>query len=425
MNTAIGLCQTTPPTDTKPQSTLLWRLSALGIWITGVVFRIYPSGSTRLGFDENLYRTYVNMLRMAGLFRYPEIVASYISTQRGLPSSILPPMRFSYIFCGYLWTEISARDTLVALHDVACFFSILSLTLAFVFAVRLAGRATGLAVLALVACAPTQIHMSQHALVDGIFSFWALLVIWMLWENLRQPNHPGWLAAYAAAFAVMVLTKENAFFVFVAVAGILAANRWAGFGRVTPRLLLVTFCGPLAGVLTLVLLAGGPANLLEAYHLSVTKNLVLPYAIHTGDGPWYRYMVDLFLVSPIILILAIGELFKLNAGKKPQLYLLCFITFSYAVMANIKYGMNLRYANMCDMPLRVLAFANVACLAEYFGNRRCLVLVLAVAALCAFDLHQYYVFFDRHSDAGGLYELITEELMRAVKILKLTPPMPK
>ena len=55
---------------------------------------------------------------------------------------------------------------------------------------RMAGRGTALAVLALMACAPTQIHMSQHALVDGFFTFWATLTLWMLWENLRQPLRP-------------------------------------------------------------------------------------------------------------------------------------------------------------------------------------------------------------------------------------------
>lgn len=397
-----------------------WGAGALAVWLAGVFMRLYQSGSTRLGFDEHLYRIYVDAIKKVGLLHYPSIVEYYIVTQRNLPYSILPPMRFTYIFTGYLWTQLFGGTTLAALHDAACFFSILTLTVSFFFALRLGGKAAGIGVLALVAFAPTQIHMSQHALVDGVFTFWALLVIWSLWENLQHPGHPGWFLTYTAALAVMVMTKENAFFVFVAVAGILLVNQWAAFGRVTPRLLLGTCAGPFIGVLILVCLAGGLEPFVETYSLSVSKNFVLPFAILTGDGPWYRYLVDLFLVSPVVLILAIGELFKMHPGKKPQIYLFSFIFFSYLVMANIKYGMNLRYANMWDMPLRFLAFANLCSLAALFGKKQNFILALAVVGLCAFDLRQYYIFFadfglEHHS---GLYELVSEGLLRAVKILK-------
>ena len=47
-----------------------------------------------------------------------------------------------------------------------------------------------------------------------------------------------------------------------------------------------------------------------------------------------------------------GGVFRLGRENKAQIFLLCFVAFSYAVMCNVKYGMNLRYTNMWDMPLR-------------------------------------------------------------------------
>ena len=44
--------------------------------------------------------------------------------------------------------------------------------------------ASGATVCALMAFAPTQVHMSQHALIDGVFAFWAVTCLWLLWENL-------------------------------------------------------------------------------------------------------------------------------------------------------------------------------------------------------------------------------------------------
>jgi hypothetical protein len=148
--------------------------------------------------------------------------------------------------------------------------------------------------------------------------------------------------------------------------------------------------------------------------LSVSKNYELAYAILTGDGPWYRYLVDLLLVSPIVLILAFGTIFRLDRTKKPELFMSIFIAASYLIMCNIKYGMNLRYANMWDMPLRFLAFSQISALTAPAKRYRGLLMSMAVAALAIIELRQYYILEVRYP----LYELVTHELLRALSILK-------
>jgi 4-amino-4-deoxy-L-arabinose transferase-like glycosyltransferase len=370
-----------------------------------------------IGFDENLYRRYVDSLITGGLTAYPEIVDYYIEVQQKLTGSILPPVRFLYIFAAYLWHQVFGTEALAALHDVASFFSILTLLLSTIFAWRLKGSAWALGVAALMSFAPTQIHMSQHALVDGFFTFWALFCLWMLWENLRTPGNWPRLAAYVLGLCCLVLTKENAFFVFVALLVIIALNRCLAFGVVTGQLLLCSIVGPLLGFVALVFLAGGLETLYTTYQLSVSKNYHLAYAILTGDGPWHRYLVDLFLVSPVILLLALGAAFRLDRSQKPELFLFIFIAASYLVMCNIKYGMNLRYANMWDMPLRFLAFGQIVAFSAGLHRCRTLLLCGAVALLCAVELRQYIILFVQFP----LYELVPEGLLRALHILKAVP----
>ena len=181
--------------------------------LAGIALRIYPSASFNgIGYDEGLYRGYVNNLITSGLTSYPDFAESYVERQRELPAAILPPTRFLYIFSAYLWHQATGDEALVALHRVSCLFSILLLFAAAAFAWRLGGPRVALAVLALMACSPTQIHMSQHALIDGFFAFWATLSLWFLWENLRQPNNLRRLILYTASLALMVITKENALF---------------------------------------------------------------------------------------------------------------------------------------------------------------------------------------------------------------------
>ena len=72
-------------------------------------------------------------------------------------------------------------------------------------------------------------------------------------------------------------------------------------------------------------------------------------------------------------------------------------------MANVKYGLNLRYATIWDLPIRVLAAGQCGLLAARCRpGGRCPVFGLLVAALCGFDLLQY----ERLAVAYPLYELV-------------------
>src|SRR6476620_586234 len=370
---------------------------------------------TSMGFDEGLYRDYVNALIQDGVTSYPNIVEAYRTAQNERSEAILSPLRFLFIFTAYVWHSIFGSEALEAVRNVAAFFSMLTLVLAMNFAWRLRGSTWALAIAALMACAPTQIHMSQHGLIDGFFTFWALLCLWLLWENLRAPRDWRWLFAYILALSLLVLTKENSFFVWIALVALILTNRWLQFGSVTRELVIATVLGPLLGAAILAFLAGGAADLIHTYQLSVSKNLQLRYAILTGDGPWSRYLVDLLLVSPVILILAFGAVFRLNRAMKPELFISIFIAASYLVMCNVKYGMNLRYANMWDMPLRFLAFSSVIALVAPLPRPNWnIVLSAAIVLICAIEIRQYYILAVHYP----LYELITEHLVRALQILK-------
>ncbi|HEY6071171.1 MAG TPA: phospholipid carrier-dependent glycosyltransferase, partial [Chthoniobacterales bacterium] len=415
-----GLRKSSPEQSRRVDILLLALILAAGIFLRVTPGAFSPGGSlhflaplhpqpawTKLGFDEGLYREYVNALSKNGLTSYPDIVEGYIDVQKKLPGSILPPLRFLYIFSAYVWHSIFGSEALSALQQVASFFSMLTLGLATFFVWRMRGSTWAVAVAALMAFAPTQLHISQHALVDGFFTFWATLALWLFWENLQAPRDWRWLVAYIVVLALLVLTKENSFFVWVALVTLLFANRWLQFGTVTREIAIATFLGPLLGVVVLIFLAGGIGNFIQSYQLSVGKNFQLHYAILTGDGPWYRYLVDLMLVSPIVLILAFGTVFRLNRAMKPELFMSIFIAASYLVMCNVKYGMNLRYANMWDLPLRFLAFSEIVWLASLAKRFQTTIIVAAVVSLAAIEFHQYIVLAVRYP----LYELITHDLL--------------
>src|SRR4029453_7656191 len=142
------------------------------------------------------------------------------------------------------------------LKNVSALATMLTLLVATIFATRLGDFGFRLGVAGLMAFAPMQLHMSQHALVDGFFTFWATLVLWLLWENLQAPRDWRWLVGYVVALALLVLTKENSFFVWIALIALLITNRWLQFGLVTREFVIATFFGPLPGVVVLIFFAG-------------------------------------------------------------------------------------------------------------------------------------------------------------------------
>ena len=225
-------------------------------------------GFTGVGFDENLYREYVKTLSQAGLSSYPDLAEGYVSLQTRLPSAILPPTRFLYIFCAYLWHQTTGADALAALKNISSLFSILTLVLTAIFSIHLGGVRLCLATTALMAFAPTQIHMSQHALIDGVFACVALACLWLLWENLQRPNDWRWLAGYGIALALLVLTKENALFAYFGLLAVLAASYWFRIGTLTRFLLATTLVGPLLGVAILVNLCGSLSTAIHIYQIA-------------------------------------------------------------------------------------------------------------------------------------------------------------
>jgi hypothetical protein len=418
-----------------PRRPALPFIAFLLILLLAASVRIFPTEASKgPGYDELLYRGFVLMIDRIGFANYAAISAFYRQDQRNPQEQAkLPPTRFSYIAAGWLCKRLCFGDAppgniaphggrsgdpaLIALCRVSWLGSIALVALVGIAAWRMFGAWSGVGAMALAAVSPVPIHLARGAFIDGYFAAWATLCLWLLWENLQKPNHLPRLVAFGLALAVMVATKENAFFIFLGLCGLTCINRWAKFGVVTPRLVVVGIFGPTLGFALLIVLAGGLDGFIEIYRLLVAKAQNLPYAVWSGDGPWYRYLIDLLTVDPLVLVLAVSGVFTLPREHKSYRFLLFFVLFSYAAMCNVRYGMNLRYATVWLLPLCAFASAQLHTLAKYTGRRSIFATTALFTLLCAYEVRQYRIFFVEHS----IYELVPEGMFRAVNIIKDPP----
>jgi hypothetical protein len=413
------MTHTDAPTHADRVKKTIPRMYVYGILlalILGTGLRLYPTTPfSGIGFDEQLYQYYTTRLNDVGVMNFPKLVEEYITRQAELSTAILPPTRFIYIFCGHIWCNVSGQNALAALHDVSSFFAILMLFLSARFAWRLGGAAVSFGVTLLMACAPTQIHMSQHALIDGFFAFWALLSLYLLWESLQSTSTRRiWQVLMALSIALMVLTKENAFFVFIGLVVVVLLAPLAGYAKWRWSVAIALGVGAGIGAGILLILAGGLRPLLSIYSGFVGKVYQLEYAIRTGDGPWFRYIAELMLVAPLVMILTFGSLFRLNRNQRGAIFLTIFMGVTYWVMCNIEYGMNLRYTNMWDMPIRYLAVLQIIWITNKLPRYAASAGIVLTAAIATHQL----ILYTKLCVGYPMYELISSELMRALLILK-------
>ena len=397
---------------------------AIGVMIVflilGIFLRVHPTATfSRLGYDEYRYILFLKQTQQTGIANYAAVVRAYVDDQYKRPDAVVPATRVGFLAPVYFCLEVLKQKPFDALRNVAALASIALLAVATIWAYRLGGLVPMVGTSVLVATAPLQIQLAQHTFIDAYFCFWAIASFWLAWENLQRPRRWFWLAAYALSLLMLVLSKESAVFVVAALLGIFAVNCFLRFGVVTPHLLAATVIGPAIAVVFLVMLVGGLPEWIHFWQMFSAKSRTNWYSVVAQDGPWYRYLVDFVLISPLVAVLALGRMFNLRKGDRAEVLMAIFLGFSFVCMAKITNGVSLRYAAYWDIPLAWLAASQIFRLARQFPKIRPSILgfgLLSVVAVCG--LRQY----DRFFVQGGVYDPITSQLIQAADFEK---PVPK
>ena len=382
----------------------------------GIFFRVWPStGFHGIGIDEGFYSTYVEMAQKDGIRNYGDVVRAYVQSQAKHKEAVVPATRVGFLIPATIIAQVTKVAPLIALRYTSLAASILLLLAVAAIALRNGGLRQALVITSLMAVAPLQIHLAQRGLIDGYFAFWAILCAWFLWENLRSPHRTGWLVGYGISLFALIVTKENAAFVFLALAITTLVLASFKVGRVRWPLVLVSVAVPILAILFLAMLVGGIGEWILFYRGFVQKSGAMLYAFHLQDGPWYRYLVDFTLLSPFVVVLAFGAIFQIRKEPTIDIFWALLIGTSFVLMSVVPNGMSLRFAAYWDLPLRWLAAAQLFHLNERFPRIKTGVLLIGlVLLLAAVDLFQYWHYFVQ----GAIYDPVTFHLLRVSKLIK-------
>ncbi len=258
--------------------TLYW-LSAAAIFLFACSVRIvvWHPAEIEPGFDEQIYTQYLDQLESGGFAAYPEVVRTYLVEVKKAEFVYLPPLRIGYLLPAWTLEKITGFSNYRSLRLVSALASCLFALTGFLFARRWLTPGKALALLALLACAPLQIHLAQYAFIDALTGLCAVLTVACLWESLQQARHAGWLTATASSFFALCCTEqETAVFVGVSLGVALLASRRCGFGETRWRQFVALTLAGLAALITLALLSGGVRPLIDAFAIYHERAQTLP-----------------------------------------------------------------------------------------------------------------------------------------------------
>ncbi|TKD06486.1 tetratricopeptide repeat protein [Polyangium fumosum] len=329
----------------------------LGLVGLGAALRIlWNDAASYAPADEAYYVSSTQFLLREGWSAYPRLVAAHL--ERADLAASPTPLRWGYFVMTSLACAADAPCDGRAFAWLSTIAGIVSIVFTYLLGARLVGPRAGLVAAALTVTSPLQLALSRRALQDEVHCAVFLAAAWAL-VRLFQDERPSSLRVRLRPMALFVLLATLAFavkeaFVFP-YAALAAATVFASRLRIRAAEALLFLAPPLLFFAGFVLLGRDGSAFFDL--LRVTQASFLgDYSIQYQGGPPHRPLFDLFVLAPIVCVLATFALARLAERPRDDRgarWLVAFLLVSLAAFAGLP--KNLRFLVVLDPILRLLA----------------------------------------------------------------------
>lgn len=358
--------------------------AALGVYFS------FPE--TFSGTDEWVYYHQAKALADKGFFDGFEMLAqTYIINP--MLHDAPHPLRLAAISGAGLAVYI--HDSSLSIAMVCLINFVLLLTGTYWFIKRELNTQLALLVILLLSVSPLEIGVAKRALMDmpsltalvfSCYAFW-LMVKYGDWK-------------YRIAFVLVmtwgILIKEANGTAMLPFFGLCSLYLW--WKKEIPLSFLaisVLMIAPVLLTLALYEIVIGHTLWIPIFQIYFESASHSPYSAQWGQGPWSRTIIDFTLLSPYVVILALGYagyiLFTRNADRFTifilflGVYLLIYFHFL---------PKNIRYVILFDFPLRFLTASAILMLYKlYSGKKQAILLSILLVFLLAADIKSFYFHF--------------------------------
>jgi 4-amino-4-deoxy-L-arabinose transferase-like glycosyltransferase len=208
---------------------------------------------------------------------------------------------------------------------------------------------------------PLLLGLSRRALADSLITFLWAGVFWAFLDVLaRRSRHAH--AALIIFLTAAIAVKESSIILLGFIVLIsFVANR-QGYSISMKQLYGIIILPILLTMLAYIFMYGGISGLNEilasifSTHLQNTHSN--PYAIKYSSGPWFRYLVDFMLLTPIITLLFLAYV-GMHLQKKDKCfyktYALLFFAFIAGVLSCLPHSKVVRFVASLEMVMALCA----------------------------------------------------------------------
>lgn len=321
--------------------------------------------------DEGYYRKYASCIAGKGMSVFPEFARAYIDNP---DESLNPaPVRVGHMLMTGLWFRLFP-NTFVWLARFSWLCFAIFLVVSYVFARRHFGADMSCLLLALWACSPLFMGMGRRALSDMHGNLSCGLSVWLLLEFFTKRSRIVYVCLIVS-FAYAVLVRESAVFLIPVAVITWMINRHVYGNSMPVRYIAgivvgppVIICATYAAVFGMrngVQLVGAVINT----HFNIAEQTSW-YAINYCAGPWYRYIIDFMLLSPVTVLLFLGYLghkILMRRMEWREAFFMVYFAVFFILLGNLKYGKVVRFVINLDMVVSLFA---VVFLLDFFRNKR-------------------------------------------------------
>lgn len=362
------------------------------------------------GADEGHYFTYSKYIFENGIKSYPKLFDEHVKNKENWiwPS----PLRIGYFLLSSFWFKIFG-PSFRSLANLSFICYILFLLVSLYFSKKYFGKEISSLFVLLLAFSPLAMTMAKRALSDSPGNLFTIFSIWLFLHFLSEKKLFNFIL-FMIFYVYSLLMREQSILVILFFAIYLLIYKYIYKADIPmnyfPMIIVMPIC--IVGLIWLVS-SQSFTNLITMIKLTRTLPAINKYSVLFCRGPWFRYIIDYILISPLTTILALvfivytlinREMFR---DYKISYFIILFVIL-YLLLSSFDYNKNIRYAISLDIIIRLFV---IFILKEIFKKTRFMgdFVFFIVLFLCLID---YFNFIDLFCQKN-IYDPVSFTLLKA------------
>ncbi len=375
--------------------------------------------------DEGVYLNQASAIKENGFSGLAKIADEYIKTPN---LQLYPtPLRIGHILVIGFLLKISDSVTTLSYYSL---FSLVALVIVtFLFIRKFWDEKVAFLTSAFIMFSPVNLGIARRALLDSSYTLFTVitLALFVIFINSKKQRD---FLYFICSLTFLLLYKETTYFYlpFFVISLILLKVRGDNLIKVSD--IIKTAIIPVAFTFIIYLFSfGNIPNIVNIFKVIFLPNFLTPlqYGVDYCSGPWYRYLVDYLMVTPILSVLFFSYIGYYFTKKEKNInttiligFFLYFVVVFSIFFKNIRYGMTLSLIYSLGAALILIVFSEL--FSEYIVKITKLkintdlskhVLVITTVIICLLQLKIYHKLFIEDK----IYDPVSFNLLKSEKFI--------